>query len=106
MPDRHCVRGACGAGIVVDDRVCLELTTARAIVLEISVALMIAYTPRLHRVFGTAGLSPAQQLTVVPFPFNVWGADALRFNNGLILLLQAICGFGLAGREMIAPANS
>ena len=49
-----------------------------AIVFEIAFALTIAYTPQLHRVFGTAGLSPSQLLVVVPFPFIVWGADELR----------------------------
>ena len=49
-----------------------------AIVVEIAFALSIAYLPQLHRVFGTAALTPTQLLTVAPFPFIVWGADELR----------------------------
>ncbi|MEE1786690.1 cation-transporting P-type ATPase [Streptomyces sp. SP17BM10] len=41
-------------------------------------AAAIVYLPALHGVFGTAALSPAQLLTVAPFPFLVWGADELR----------------------------
>ncbi|GAA4833733.1 cation-transporting P-type ATPase [Kitasatospora terrestris] len=38
----------------------------------------IVYLPALHRLFGTAALTPTQLLTVLPFPFLVWGADELR----------------------------
>ena len=49
-----------------------------AIGFEIVFALTIAYTPQLHGIFGTAALSPAQLLVVVPFPLVVWGSDELR----------------------------
>ncbi|MQS17140.1 cation-transporting P-type ATPase [Streptomyces kaniharaensis] len=45
---------------------------------SLAFAAAIVYAPALHRVFGTAALSPAQLLTVAPFPFLVWGADELR----------------------------
>jgi hypothetical protein len=32
----------------------------------------------LQSFFGTAALTPAQLLTVLPYPFIVWGADELR----------------------------
>ncbi|MBY8876261.1 cation-translocating P-type ATPase [Actinacidiphila acidipaludis] len=41
-------------------------------------AAVIVYVPALHRLFGTAALGPADLLTVVFFPFAVWGADELR----------------------------
>ncbi|MER5352148.1 cation transporting ATPase C-terminal domain-containing protein [Kitasatospora sp. NPDC002551] len=45
---------------------------------SLAFAAAIVYLPALHGVFGTAALSPAQLLTVTPFPFLVWGADELR----------------------------
>ncbi|MEU8511105.1 cation-transporting P-type ATPase [Kitasatospora sp. NPDC048722] len=45
---------------------------------SLTFAAAIVYLPALHGVFGTAALSPAQLLTVAPFPFLVWGADELR----------------------------
>ncbi|MFD9128517.1 cation-translocating P-type ATPase C-terminal domain-containing protein [Kitasatospora sp. NPDC059571] len=45
---------------------------------SLAFAATIVYLPALHRVFGTAALTPAQLLTVAPFPFVVWGADELR----------------------------
>ncbi|WP_327063606.1 HAD-IC family P-type ATPase [Kitasatospora purpeofusca] len=41
-------------------------------------AAAIVYLPPLHRVFGTAALTPAQLALVAPFPLIVWGADELR----------------------------
>ncbi|MFD0274605.1 cation-translocating P-type ATPase [Kitasatospora sp. NPDC127111] len=48
------------------------------IAFALTFAAAIVYVPALHRVFGTAALSPAQLAIVVPFPFVVWGADELR----------------------------
>ena len=45
---------------------------------SLAFAFTLIYLPPLHRVFGTAALSPKQLLVVVPFPFIVWGADELR----------------------------
>ncbi|MFJ9949757.1 cation transporting ATPase C-terminal domain-containing protein [Kitasatospora sp. NPDC091207] len=45
---------------------------------SLAFAAAIVYLPPLHRVFGTAALTPAQLAVVVPFPFVVWGADELR----------------------------
>ncbi|MFI8454640.1 cation transporting ATPase C-terminal domain-containing protein [Kitasatospora sp. NPDC085464] len=45
---------------------------------SLAFAAAVVYLPALHRVFGTTSLSPAQLVTVAPFPFLVWGADELR----------------------------
>lgn len=45
---------------------------------SLAFAAAIVYLPPLHRVFGTAALTPAQLAVVLPFPFIVWGADELR----------------------------
>jgi calcium-translocating P-type ATPase len=45
---------------------------------SLAFAAAIVYLPALHRLFGTAALSPTQLLTVAPFPVLVWGADELR----------------------------
>jgi hypothetical protein len=41
-------------------------------------AALLIYVPVLQSFFGTAALTPAQLLTVLPYPFIVWGADELR----------------------------
>ncbi|MFJ1708403.1 cation-translocating P-type ATPase [Kitasatospora sp. NPDC088346] len=48
------------------------------IAFSLAVAAAIVYVPALHRLFGTAALTPAQLAIVAPFPFVVWGADELR----------------------------
>ncbi|WP_354637208.1 cation-translocating P-type ATPase [Kitasatospora camelliae] len=48
------------------------------IAFSLAFAATIVYVPALHRLFGTAALTPAQLAIVVPFPFVVWGADELR----------------------------
>jgi calcium-translocating P-type ATPase len=45
---------------------------------SLAFAAVIVYVPALHRLFGTAALRPSDLLTVLPFPFVVWGADELR----------------------------
>jgi calcium-translocating P-type ATPase len=49
-----------------------------AIAVALAFAFTLVYLPALHRVFGTASLSPRQLLVVAPYPFIVWGADELR----------------------------
>jgi magnesium-transporting ATPase (P-type) len=41
-------------------------------------AALLIYVPVLQSFFGTAALTPTQLLTVLPYPFIVWGADELR----------------------------
>jgi calcium-translocating P-type ATPase len=48
------------------------------IAFSLAVAAAIVYVPALHSVFGTAFLGPAELLTVLPYPFVVWGADEAR----------------------------
>jgi magnesium-transporting ATPase (P-type) len=48
------------------------------IAFELAFAFTIVYLPQLHRVFGTADLSPRQLLFLLPYPFIVWGADEFR----------------------------
>ncbi|MGW7444034.1 cation transporting ATPase C-terminal domain-containing protein [Kitasatospora sp. NPDC054795] len=43
---------------------------------SLAFAAAVVYLPVLRRVFGTAALP--RVLTVVPFPFLVWGTDELR----------------------------
>ncbi|UWE10544.1 cation-translocating P-type ATPase [Actinacidiphila bryophytorum] len=45
---------------------------------SLAFAAVIVYVPGLHGLFGTASLGPAELLTVLPFPFVVWGADEAR----------------------------
>jgi calcium-translocating P-type ATPase len=58
------------------------LTTNRALLAAIAAALAFAaaviYAPPLQGFFGTDALTPAQLLTVAPYPFIVWGADEIR----------------------------
>ena len=49
-----------------------------AIGCELAFAALLVYVPSLHHLFGTAALSPAQLVVVLPFPFVVGGADELR----------------------------
>ena len=49
-----------------------------AIAIALAFALILVYLPAMHRVFGTAALSPRQLLIVAPYPVIVWGADELR----------------------------
>ncbi|HCU94413.1 MAG TPA: magnesium-transporting ATPase [Actinobacteria bacterium] len=44
----------------------------------LSFAALLIYVPVLQSFFGTAALTPSQLLTVLPFPFIVWGADEIR----------------------------
>jgi calcium-translocating P-type ATPase len=48
------------------------------IAFSLAVAAVIIYVPPAHPVFGTAFLGPAELLTVLPYPFIVWGADEAR----------------------------
>ncbi len=41
-------------------------------------AALLIYVPPLQSFFGTAALTPSQLLTVLPYPFIVWGADEFR----------------------------
>jgi magnesium-transporting ATPase (P-type) len=41
-------------------------------------AALLIYVPPLESFFGTQALTGSQLLTVLPFPFIVWGADELR----------------------------
>ncbi len=45
---------------------------------ELVLAAALIYLPFLHRVFGTAALSPTQVAVVIPYPFVIWGADEVR----------------------------
>jgi calcium-translocating P-type ATPase len=45
---------------------------------ELAFAFTLVYLPQLHRVFGTADLSPRQLLILLPYPVIVWGADEIR----------------------------
>jgi magnesium-transporting ATPase (P-type) len=46
--------------------------------LELMLTAVIVYFPPIQQLLGTAALTPRMLLTVVPFPFVVWGADELR----------------------------
>ena len=48
------------------------------IAFELAFAAAVVYLPPLQDIFGTATLSPAQLLVVLPFPFIIWGADELQ----------------------------
>jgi magnesium-transporting ATPase (P-type) len=48
------------------------------IAFSLAFAAVLVYAPVMHGFFGTAALSPAQLLTVAPYPLIVWGADELR----------------------------
>lgn len=45
---------------------------------ELAFAFTLVYVPQLHRVVGTADLSPRQLLILLPYPVIVWGADEIR----------------------------
>jgi len=47
------------------------------IVFEVAFTAAVIYVPWLQEVFGTATLTPAQLVVILPFPFLVWGADEL-----------------------------
>jgi magnesium-transporting ATPase (P-type) len=47
------------------------------IAFELFFTAAVIYVPWLQDVFGTAALSPAQLVVLVPFPFVVWGADEI-----------------------------
>jgi magnesium-transporting ATPase (P-type) len=49
-----------------------------AIAGALAFAAAVIYAPPFQSFFGTASLTPAQLLTVAPFPFIVWGADETR----------------------------
>jgi magnesium-transporting ATPase (P-type) len=49
-----------------------------AISVSLAFAALLIYAPALHGFFGTEALTPAQLLTVAPYPFIVWGADEVR----------------------------
>lgn len=55
-----------------------QLIPAVGIALELCLAAVFIYVPVFHELLGTAALTPAMLLLVVPFPFVVWGADELR----------------------------
>jgi calcium-translocating P-type ATPase len=48
------------------------------IAIGLAFAALLIYVPVLQSFFGTEALTPSQLLTVLPFPFIVWGADELR----------------------------
>lgn len=48
------------------------------IAFPLAFSALLIYAPPLHGFFGTAALSPAQLVTVTPFPFIVWSADEVR----------------------------
>ena len=48
------------------------------IAVSLAFAALLIYVPPLESFFGTQALTPSQLLTVLPFPFIVWGADELR----------------------------
>ena len=47
------------------------------IAFELAFTAAVIYVPWLQDVFGTAALTPAQLVVILPFPFVVWGADEL-----------------------------
>ena len=47
------------------------------IAFELAFTAAVIYVPWLQDVFGTAALTPAQLVVILPFPFAVWGADEL-----------------------------
>ena len=49
-----------------------------AIAAALAFAAAVVYAPPFQDFFGTATLTPAQLLTVAPYPFIVWGADEIR----------------------------
>ena len=48
------------------------------IAFELVLAAIFIYAPVFQRMLGTASLSAAQVVIVLPYPFIVWGADELR----------------------------
>jgi magnesium-transporting ATPase (P-type) len=48
------------------------------IAVGLAFAALLSYVPPLESFFGTQALLPSQVLTVLPYPFIVWGADELR----------------------------
>jgi magnesium-transporting ATPase (P-type) len=48
------------------------------IAFELAFAFAIVYVPQLHRIFGTAALSPRQLLILLAYPIVVWGSDEIR----------------------------
>jgi hypothetical protein len=53
----------------------LGTDTLPALALGLAFAALLIYVPPLQSFFGTAALTPSQLLTVLPYPFIVWGAD-------------------------------
>ena len=47
------------------------------IAFELAFTAAVIYVPWLQEIFGTATLTPAQLVVILPFPFLVWGADEL-----------------------------
>jgi calcium-translocating P-type ATPase len=47
------------------------------IAFEVAFTSAVIYVPWLQDVFGTAALTPAQLIVILPFPFVVWGSDEL-----------------------------
>ncbi|HEX2779020.1 MAG TPA: cation-transporting P-type ATPase [Gemmatimonadaceae bacterium] len=48
------------------------------IAFELALAALLIYAPPFQALLGTAALTPAMLLFVVPYPFIVWGADEIR----------------------------
>jgi calcium-translocating P-type ATPase len=48
------------------------------IAIGLAFAALLIYAPPLQSFFGTAALGPSQLVTVLPYPFIVWGADEIR----------------------------
>ena len=48
------------------------------IAVGLAFAAALIYVPPLQSFFGTAALGPPQLVTVLPYPFIVWGADEIR----------------------------
>ncbi len=49
-----------------------------AISAELALAAVFIYAPPLQSLLGTAALPPRDLVVLLPYPFIVWGADALR----------------------------
>lgn len=48
------------------------------IAFELAFTAAVIYVPWLQDVFGTAALTPAQLVVILPFPFAVWGRRRTR----------------------------
>jgi magnesium-transporting ATPase (P-type) len=48
------------------------------IAIGLAFAALLIYVPVLQSFFGTEALTAPELLTVLPYPFIVWGADELR----------------------------